>query len=160
MAAGFAGALPGLRLAPHIVKHTCGATQKNAHIENHTPHHTHKGGRSLRSRQQQYRWGRRPAPIGTVVLPFVCVVWCVVFYVSVLLCGAACVLDDVRRKAQAGQRTRKARSQVLPCKPRYSAYACWLHKDLQEKSTFPKKDIIFMNFGYNFSICLIKKRLK
>ena len=43
MAAGFAGALPGLRLAPHIVKHTCGATQKNAHIENHTPHHTHKG---------------------------------------------------------------------------------------------------------------------
>ena len=82
-------------------------------------------------------------------------VWCVVFYVSVLLCGAR-VLDDVRREAQAGQRTRKARSQVLPCKPRYSAYACWLRKDLQEKSTFPKKDIIFMNVGYNFSICLIK----
>ena len=94
-------------------------------------------------------------PIGTVVLPFVCVVWCVVFYVSVLLCGAR-VLDDVRREAQAGQRTRKARSQVLPCKPRYSAYACWLHNDLQEKSTFPKKDIIFINFGYSFSICLIK----
>ena len=45
LAAGFAGALPGLRLAPHIVKHTR-ATQKNAHVENHTPHHTrtHKGG--------------------------------------------------------------------------------------------------------------------
>ena len=40
LAAGFAGALPGLRLAPHIVKHTR-ATQKNAHVENHTPHHTH-----------------------------------------------------------------------------------------------------------------------
>ena len=84
----------------------------------------------------------------------VCVVWCVVFYVSVLLCGAACVLDDVRRKAQAGQRTRKARSQVLPCKPRYSAYACWLRKDLQEKSTFPKKDVIFTNFGNNFAFFL------
>ena len=90
------------------------------------------------------------APIGTVVFPFVCVVWCVVFYVSVLLCGAR-VLDDVRREAQAGQRTRKARSQVLPCKPRYSAYACWLRKDLQEKSTFPKKDIIFINVGYKFA---------
>ena len=71
-----------------------------------------------------------------------------VVYVSVLLCGAR-VLDDVRREAQAGQRTRKARSQVLPCKPRYSAYAC-LRKDLQEKSTFPKKDVIFTVFGYNF----------
>ena len=96
-------------------------------------------------------WG----PIGTVVLPFVCVVWCVVFYVSVLLCGAACVLDDVRRKAQAGQRTRKARSQVLPCKPRYSAYAC-LRKDLQEKSTFPKKGIICSIRGYIFGTFLIK----
>ena len=93
-------------------------------------------------------------PIGTFVLPFVCVVWCVVFYVSVLLCGAR-VLDDVRREAQAGQRTRKACSQVLPCKPRYWAYAC-LRKDLQEKSTFPKKDLIFTSFGYNFSICLLK----
>ena len=34
----------------------------------------------------------------------------VVFYVSARLCGAARVLDDVRREAQAGQRTRKARS--------------------------------------------------
>ena len=93
--------------------------------------------------------GGKP-PIGTFVFPFVCVVWCVVFYVSVLLCGAARVLDDVRREAQAGQRTRKARSQVLPCKPRYWAYAC-LRKDLQEKSTFPKKDVIFENLGYNFS---------
>ena len=48
----------------------------------------------------------------------------------------------------------------VPCKPRYSAYACWLHKDLQEKSTFPKKDVIFMNLGYNFSILFDKKRLK
>ena len=96
-------------------------------------------------------------PIGTFVgaskasAPlYVCVVWCVVFYVSVLLCGAR-ALDDVRREAQAGQRTRKARSQVLPCKPRYSAYACWLRKDLQEKITFPKKDAIFTNVGYNFA---------
>ena len=88
-------------------------------------------------------------PIGTFVgvsrasAPlYVCVVWCVVFYVSALLCGAR-VLDDVRREAQAGQRTRKAHRQVLPCKPRYSAYACWLRKDLQEKSTFPKKVFIF-----------------
>ena len=66
-----------------------------------------------------------------------------------LVCGAACVLDDVRREAQAGQRTRKARSQVLPCKPRYSAYACWLRKDLQKKSTFPKKDIVFAKNDYN-----------
>ena len=80
----------------------------------------------------------------------------VLFYVSARLCGAARVLDDVRREAQAGQRTRKARSQVLPCKPRYLAYVCWLRKDLQEKSTFPKKDVIFMNVGYSFSICLIK----
>ena len=36
------------------------------------------------------------------------------FFVSVLLCGAR-VLDDVGREAQAGQLTRKARSQVLPC---------------------------------------------
>ena len=71
LAAGFAGALPGLRLAPHIVKHTRAtrtsthrgkhtrATQKIANI--HTTHtHTHtQRGRSLRSRQQQYRWGRR-----------------------------------------------------------------------------------------------------
>ena len=84
-----------------------------------------------------------------------CVVWCVVFYVSVLLCGAR-VLDDVRREAQAGQRTRKARSQVLPCKPRYSAYACWLRKDLQEKSTFPKKDVNFTVLGYNFAFFLSK----
>ena len=42
------------------------------------------------------------------------VVCCVAFYVSILLCGAR-VLDDVRREAQAGQRTRKARNQVLPC---------------------------------------------
>ena len=97
--------------------------------------------------------GRRPHRCGCFSLFLVCGV---VFYVSARLCGAARVLDDVRREAQAGQRTRKARSQVLPCKPRYSAYACWLHKDLQEKSTFPKKDIIFMHFGYNFSICLIK----
>ena len=74
----------------------------------------------------------------------------VLFYVSAHLCGAARVLDDVRREAQAGQRTRKARSQVLPCKPRYSAYAC-LRKDLQEKSTFPKKDVIFTNVGHNFA---------
>ena len=157
LAAGFAGALPGLRLAPHIVKHTCGATQKNAHIENHTPHHTHKGGAlAALAPTTVPMWAAAAAPIGTVVLPFMCVVWCVVFYVSVLLCGAACVLDDVRRKAQAGQRTRKARSQVLPCKPRYSAYACWLRKDLQEKSTLPKKDVILMNFGYNFNILFIK----
>ena len=134
MAAGFAGALPGPRL-------TSSSTR--------APHHTHKG-------KDNTTDAKAAAPIGTVVLPFVCVVWCVVFYVSVLLCGAACVLDDARRKAQAGQRTRKARSQVLPCKPRYSAYACWLRKDLQEKSTFPKKDIIFMNCDYNFRICLIK----
>ena len=38
LAAGFAGALPGLRLAPHIVKHTRGATQTSAHVENHTTH--------------------------------------------------------------------------------------------------------------------------
>ena len=101
--------------------------------------------------------GGKP-PIGTFVFPFVCVVWCVVFYVSVLLCGAACVLDDVRRKAQAGQRTRKARSQVLPCKPRVSAYAC-LRKDLQEKSTFPKKDIIFLYLGYDFAFLFVKKQL-
>ena len=82
----------------------------------------------------------------------------VVFYVSARLCGAARVLDDVRREAQAGQRTRKARSQVLPCKPRYSAYAC-LRKDLKEKSTFPKKDVIFTVFGCNFAF-FIKKRLK
>ena len=63
--------------------------------------------------------GGKP-PIGTFVFPFVCVVWCVVFYVSVLLCGAARVLDDVRREAQAGQRTRKARSQVLPCSSKIS----------------------------------------
>ena len=101
-------------------------------------------------------FGRRPHRCCCFSLFLVCGV---VFYVSARLCGlcgAACVLDDVRRKAQAGQRTRKARSQVLPCKPRYSAYACWLHKALQEKSTVPKKDIIFMNFGYNFSILLIK----
>ena len=99
--------------------------------------------------------GGKP-PIGTFVFPFVCVcvVWCVVFYVSVLLSGAR-VLDDVRREAQAGQRTRKARSQVLPCKPRYWAYAC-LRKDLQEKSTFPKKDVIFTNLGYNFAFFLLK----
>ena len=89
---------------------------------------------------------------------YVCVVWCVVFYVSVLLCGAR-VLDDVRREAQAGQRTRKARSQVLPCKPRYSACACWLRKDLQKKSTFPKKVIIFTNLGYNLTY-FNKKTLK
>ena len=83
----------------------------------------------------------------------------VVFYVSARLCGAARVLDDVRREAQAGQRTRKARSQVLPCKPRYWAYACWLRKDLQEKSTFPKKVIMFTSLGYNFDMFLIKKRL-
>ena len=76
----------------------------------------------------------------------VCVVWCVVFYVSVLLCGGR-VLDDVRREAQAGQRTRKARSQVLPCKPRYSAYACWLRKDLQEKKYLPEKRRYFYEFG-------------
>ena len=101
-------------------------------------------------------FGRRPHRCGCFSLFLVCGV---VFYVSARLCGlcgAACVLDDVRRKAQAGQRTRKARSQVLPCKPRYSAYACWLHKDLQEKSTFPKKDLIFTSFGYNFSIFLLK----
>merc|ERR1711941_234251 len=109
--------------------------------------------------------GRRPPPPSVWLLAraqrapplfFVCGV---VFYVSARLCGlcgAACVLDDVRRKAQAGQRTRKARSQVLPCKPRYWAYACWLRKDLQEKRTFPKKDVIFMTFDYNFSIFLIK----
>ena len=57
----------------------------------------------------------------------------VVFYVSARLCGAARVLDDVRREAQAGQRTRKARSQVLPCKPRYSAYACHLKRFLIKK---------------------------
>ena len=73
----------------------------------------------------------------------------VVFYVSARLCGAARVLDDVRREAQAGQRTRKARSQVLPCKPRYSAYAC-LRKDLQAKSTFPEKDFILTSLVYNF----------
>ena len=101
--------------------------------------------------------GGKP-PIGTFVFSFVRVVWCVVFYVSVLLCGAARVLDDVRREAQAGQRTRKARSQVLPCKPRYSAYAC-LRKDLQEKSTFPKKDVIFTVFGYNFAF-FYQKTLK
>ena len=66
-----------------------------------------------------------------------CVVRCVVFYVSVLLCGAR-VLDDVRREAQAGQRTRKARSQVLPCKSKCWAHACWLGGDLLEKSTFLK----------------------
>ena len=101
------------------------------------------------------RVGRRPHRCGCFSLFLVCGV---VFYVSARLCGlcgAACVLDDVRRKAQAGQRTRKARSQVLPCKPRYSAYAC-LRKDLQEKSTFPKKDLIFTSFGYNFSIFLLK----
>ena len=81
-----------------------------------------------------------------------------VFYVSILLCGAR-VLDDVRREAQAGQRTRKARSQVLPCKPRYSAYACWLRKDLQEKSTFPKNDLIFTTLDYNFAF-FYQKTLK
>ena len=71
----------------------------------------------------------------------------VVFYVSARLCGAARVLDDVRREAQAGQRTRKARSQVLPCKPRYSAYACWLRKDLQKKKYLPEKIHYFYNVG-------------
>ena len=68
----------------------------------------------------------------------------VVFYVSARLCGAARVLDDVAREAQAGQRTRKARSQVLPCKSKYWAYACWLGKDLQEKVPSRKK-ILFPN---------------
>ena len=124
MAAGFAGALPGLRLAPHIVKHTRGATQTSAHVENHITHKEEREALALLA-PTKVPMGGKP-PIGTFVFPFVCVVWCVVFYVSVLLCGAACVLDDVRRKAQAGQRTRKARSQVLPCKPRYLAQACWL----------------------------------
>ena len=129
-----------VRCPARALHHQACAPHKRTHIENHTAHHTQRGC-SLCS----------PTPIGTVVFPFVCVEWCVVFYVSVLLCGAR-VLDDVRREAQAGQRTRKARSQVLPCKPRYSAYACWLRKDLQEKSTFPNKDIVFSMFGYNFAI--------
>ena len=64
-------------------------------------------------------------PISTFVFPFVCVcgvnvgnLLCgtrVLSSVSARLCGAR-VLDDVRREAQAGQRTRKARSQVLPGK--------------------------------------------
>ena len=70
-------------------------------------------------------------------------VFTVVFYVCARLCGAARVLDDVRREAQAGQRTRKAHSQVLPYKPKYWAYACWLGKDLQEKSILPKKKHYF-----------------
>ena len=116
------------------------ATQTSAHVENHT---THK-----EEGKTTTPMGRRPkaaAPIGMVVgasaasapLFFMCGVWLVV-----LLCGAR-VLDDVRREAQAGQRTCKARSQVLPCKPRHWAYACWLRRGLQKKSTFPKKDLIF-----------------
>ena len=45
LAAGFVGALPGLRLAPHIVKHTRGATQTSVHVENHTTH-THTKGKT------------------------------------------------------------------------------------------------------------------
>ena len=70
--------------------------------------------------------GLRPPPPSVwlfFLLPCVCGV---VFYVSARWCGAARVLEDVRREAQAGQRTRKARSQVWPCKPRYLAQACWL----------------------------------
>ena len=89
--------------------------------------------------------GRRPHRYGCwrerSERPPLFLVCAVVFYVSARLCGTERVLDDVRREAHAGQRTRKARSQVLPCKPRYSAYACWLRKDLQEKSTFPKKTL-------------------
>ena len=49
LAAGFAGALPGLRLAPHIVKHTRGATQTSAHVENHTTHKEEGGVRCGRA---------------------------------------------------------------------------------------------------------------
>ena len=62
-------------------------------------------------------FGRRPHRCGCFSLFLVCGV---VFYVSARSCGAARVLDDVRREAQAGQRTRKARSQVLPCKSEIS----------------------------------------
>ena len=42
---------------------------------------------------------------------------------------------------------RKARSQVLPCKPRYWDYACWLGRDLQKKH-LPDKDIMFIQNTY------------
>ena len=94
-------------------------TKERSRRKPHTTPHTQR-------EKQKYRWGACPPSVLLLARAkrapplYVCVVWCVVFYVSVLLCGAR-VLDDVRREAQAGQRTRKARSQVLPCKPRYSA---------------------------------------
>ena len=70
-------------------------TKERSRRKPHTTPHTHiKGGRSLCSRQQKYRWGASPPSV--FFLPSVCVVWCVVFYMSVLLCGAR-VLDNVRR---------------------------------------------------------------
>ena len=109
------------------------------------PHHTQgREGGARCARANNYTDGG--GGCGCFSLFLVCGV---VFYVSVLLCGAR-VLDDVRREAQAGQRTRKARSQVLPCKPRYWAYAC-LRKDLQEKKYLPEKGIMISNYGNNFA---------
>ena len=64
------------RPAPHIVKHTRGATQTSAHVENHTTHKEQEGARCARADNSTDGGGAEgAAPIGSVVFPFVCVVW-------------------------------------------------------------------------------------
>ena len=60
--------------------------------------------------------------------------------VSARLCGVR-VLHNVRREAQAGQRTRKARSQVLPCRSKICLGLTLidLAKTFQEKIPFLKR---------------------
>ena len=85
LAAGFAGAPPGPRLASSSTRarHTNEHSQSYSAKHTHVPHkraptftpHTQRG-RALRARQQQYRWGARFARAPSVLLFFPLCVWC------------------------------------------------------------------------------------